>query len=125
MNYKALGFGLGLFSLGLAAVELLGAKKIAKALDAEGSEGLIKAYGVREAAAGAGLLQSPAHGARVWNRVLGDGLDLATLGAALRNSPRNKAVWASLGFVVGATALDVLVALGLDRTTGKTLPQQA
>ena len=125
MNYKALGLGLGIFSLGLAAVELFGAKRIAKALDAEGHEGLIKAYGAREAAAGAALLQAPAHGARVWNRVLGDGLDIATLGAALRNSPRNKAVWASLGFVIGATALDVLVALGLDRSTGKTIPQQA
>jgi hypothetical protein len=27
--------------------------------------------------------------------------------------------------VIGATALDVLVALGLDRSTGKTIPQQA
>jgi hypothetical protein len=125
MNYKTLGLGLGIFSLGLAAVELLGSKKIAKALDAEGHEGLIKAYGVREAVAGVGLLQSPAHSARVWNRVLGDGMDIATLGAALRNAPRNKAVWASLGFVIGATVLDVAVALGLDRTTGKTLPQGA
>jgi len=125
MNYKALGLGLGIFSLGLGAAELFAARRITRALGAEGNEKLVKAYGARELVAGLGLLQSPAHGARVWNRVAGDALDLATLAAAVRNAPRNKAVWGAVGFVLGATALDVLVALGLDRTTGKTLPVQA
>lgn len=125
MDYKAFSLGLGIFSIALGAAELLGARRITRTLEAEGHEGLVKAYGVREVAAGLGLLQSPAHSARMWNRVLGDALDLATLGAAVRNAPRNKAVWGAVGFVLGATALDMLVALGLDRTTGKTLPLQA
>jgi hypothetical protein len=31
-------------------------------------------------------------------------------------------VWSALAFVAAATALDVLTARGLDRTTGKMLP---
>jgi hypothetical protein len=125
MNYKKLSLGLGLFSLGLGAAELFASRRIARALKAEGHEGLIKTFGGREIVAGLGLLQSPAHATRVWNRVAGDGIDLAALGLAVRNAPRSKAVWGAVGFVAGVTALDVLVALGLDRTAGKTLPQQA
>jgi hypothetical protein len=125
MDYKKLSLGLGVFSLALGAAELFASRRIARALKAEGQEDLVKAFGAREVAAGAGLLQSPAHGTRVWNRVAGDGMDLAALAAAVRNAPRSKAVWGAVGFVVGATALDILVALGLDRTTGKTIPQEA
>ena len=42
--------------------------------------------------------------------------------AAAASAPRNKAVWGALAFVVGAAVLDVIVARGLDRTTGKTFP---
>lgn len=126
MDYKKLSLGLGMFSLALGAAELFASRRIARALKVEGKgEGVIKAFGAREIAAGVGLLQSPAHAPRVWNRVAGDGMDLAALAAAARNAPRSKAVWGSIAFVVGATALDVLVALGLDRTTGKTIPQRA
>jgi hypothetical protein len=122
MDYKKLGLGLGLFSIALGAAELFASRRIAKGLSAEGHEDLIRGFGVREVAAGAGLLVAPAHSAMVWNRVLGDGMDLAALGAAARNRPENKAVWGALAFVIAATALDVVTALGLDRTTGKALP---
>jgi hypothetical protein len=125
MDYKKLSLGLGLFSLGLGAAELFASRRIARALKSEGHESLIKGFGVREVAAGIGILQAPAHSARVWNRVAGDGMDLAALTAAARNAPRNRAVWGAIAFVVGATTLDVLVALGLDHTAGKTLPQQS
>ena len=125
MDFKKLSLGLGLFSLGLGAAELLASRRIAKALEAEGSEGLIKTFGAREVASGAAILQSPAHGASIWNRVAGDVMDLAALGALARRASRNKALWASFGLVVVATAADVITALGLDRTTGKTLPQQS
>lgn len=125
MDYKKLGLGLGLFSIGLGAVELLGARRIARTLDAEGHEGLVRAFGVREIVAGAGLLAAPANASGVWNRVAGDAMDLAALGASARRAPRNGRVWAALAFVAGATALDLLVARGLDRTTGRTLPSTA
>jgi hypothetical protein len=122
MEYKKLGFGLGLFSIALGATEVFGARRIARALEAEGHEGLIRGFGARELVAGASLIASPAVATNVWNRVAGDAMDIAALGPAVRNAPRNKAVWGAPAFVLGATALDVLVARGLDRTTGKTLP---
>jgi hypothetical protein len=125
MDFKKLSLGLGVFSIALGAAELFGARKIAKVLDAEGHNGLIKAFGAREVVAGVGLLQSPAHAARVWNRVAGDAMDLTALAFTARNAPRNKAVWGTIAFVVGATILDVLVAVGLERETGKTAPVEA
>ena len=125
MDYKKLSLGLGVFSVALGATELLASRRIARALRVEGKEGLIKAFGAREIVAGGGLLRSPAHATRVWNRVAGDGMDLGALAGAASKTPRSKAVWGAIAFVVGATALDVAVALGLDRTTGKTLTQQA
>jgi hypothetical protein len=125
MDYKKLGFGLGVFSIALGATELLMAPRIARALDAPKRKGLVRAFGAREVVAGAGLLSAPANAAAVWGRVAGDALDLAALGAAAGKAPRNRWVWGSLAFVLGATAIDVLVARGLDRTTGKTWPTRA
>jgi hypothetical protein len=125
MDYKKLGFGLGVFSIALGAAELFAARRIARLLDAEGSEALVKAFGGRELLAGVNLLAAPAVATNVWNRVGGDAMDLAALGAAAKNAPRNKAVWGALAFVVGATLVDVLAARGLDRSTGKTFPDDA
>ena len=122
MDYKKLGLGLGVFSIALGAVELFGARRIAETLDAQGHEGLIRGFGAREVVAGVGLLAAPAHATNVWNRVAGDAMDLAALGAAAGKSPRNAAVWRALAFVVAATALDIWVARRLDETTGKTFP---
>lgn len=123
-NYRKLNFGLGIFSIALGAAELLASRRIAGALDSEGHEGVIKAFGVREIAAGIGLLQSPARAARMWNRVAGDAMDLGALALAGRTAPRNKALWGAIAFVVGAAALDIIVARGLDATTGKTTPMR-
>ena len=68
------------------------------------------------------LLRGPAVSTNVWNRVIGDGMDLAALGLAFTRSDRKKAVAGALGFVAGATLLDALTARGLDRETGRTFP---
>lgn len=122
MDYKKLSFGLGVFSIALGVTELFAARKITGALEADGHEGLVKGFGARELLAGATLLASPAVSTGVWNRVAGDAMDLTALGLAARKSPRNKAVWGALAFVLGATALDVFTARGLDKTTGKAEP---
>ena len=85
-----------------------------------GREGLIRAFGVREVVAGLGLRAAPAHSAGMRGRAASDALDIAALGTAARTWSGNKAIWGALAFVAGATALDILVARGLDRTTGKT-----
>lgn len=124
MDYKKLSLGLGLFSLALGAAELFGSKKITQALDADGHEGVVKGFGAREVAAGLGILMQPAVSTGVWSRVAGDAMDLAALGLAAKGSPKNKAVWGALAFVVGATVLDALVARGLDAETGKASPRR-
>lgn len=120
--WKRASQGLGWFSLGLAAAELLAPKKIAKALSSEGHEGLIRAFGAREAVAGAGLLTDQGHGLRVWNRVAGDAMDLTALHFARKRAPENRNVWGAIAFVAAVTVLDVCTAVGLDRRTGKSLP---
>ena len=95
MNYKKLSLGLGVFSIALGAFELL---------------------------AGANLLAAPAASANMWNRAAGDVMDIAAAGAAVRNSPQNKATWGTLAFVVAALGLDTWVARGLDKQTGKIAP---
>lgn len=125
MDYKIVAKGLGWFSIALGVLELTRTKQIAKSLDAEGHEGLIRGFGVREIVAGVGLLQSPAHSARVWNRVAGDAMDLTALGLAARRSPSNKAIWGAVAFVAAATALDLWTARGLDATSGKLFPTRA
>lgn len=122
MDYKKLSLGLGVFSIALGAVELFGAKRITRALEADGHEGVVKAFGAREMLAGVNLLAAPAASANMWNRVAGDAIDLGTLALAARNAPRNRAVWGAVAFVVGAGLLDIVVARGLDGTTGKLLP---
>lgn len=122
MDFKKLGFGLGLFSIALGAAELLVPRRITRALDAEGHEGLVRGYGAREIATGAAILAQPAVATGIWGRVAGDVLDLGTLGVAARRSPRNRAVWGAIAFVAGVTIVDAVTALGLDRRTGKTAP---
>ena len=122
MDYKRLSLGLGVFSIALGAVELFGSRRITGALEADGHEGVVKAFGAREVLAGANLIAAPAHATNVWNRVAGDTMDLAALGLAARSAPRDRAIWGALAFVVAATALDVFVARGLDQQTGKSSP---
>ena len=54
--------------------------------------------------------------------VEGGGRTMAALGFAAKDSPKNKAVWGALAFVVGATLLDIVTARGLDQQTGKVWP---
>lgn len=122
MDYKKLGLGLGLFSLALGAAELLAPRRITRALDAEGHEGLVRGFGAREIAAGVALVAAPAVATNVWSRVAGDVMDIVATSAAVKNAPENRVAWGALGFVIGALALDAWVAIGLDRQTGKTLP---
>lgn len=122
MDYKKLSVGLGVFSLALGAAEIIASRRIARTLDAEDQHKLVKGFGAREIVAGLGILAQPAAATGIWSRVAGDAMDLGALALAIRNAPRNKAVWGSLAFVVGATVLDALVAVGLGKETGKTFP---
>ena len=123
MDHKKLGLGLGVFSLALGAAEVAAPRRIARflGLDENGpAKTTIFAFGLREIAAGLMLLRGPAVSTNVWNRVLGDGLDIGSLLLALGSSSKPRNVVGALAFVGGATALDVYTARGLDAETGKT-----
>lgn len=125
MTYKKVGVGLGYFSLALGAVEVLGARRIARSLGLkeDGAKGIIRAFGFRELAAGAMLLRGPAVSTNVWNRVIGDAMDATALAAAFKGSVRKDALTGALAFVGAAALLDVVTAIGLDNETGRTFPR--
>src|SRR3954463_1764793 len=104
---------LGWFSLGLGALEILSPGRITRALGMEGQENLVRAYGFREVAAGM-LSLSIEKRAGLWSRVAGDGLDIATLMAALSDdNPKKDNVAMALMMVGGITLLDIATAQGV------------
>jgi len=122
MDYKKVGLGLGFFSIGLGLLEIAAPGRLARWLGVEGktAKTVMALFGGRELLAGGMLLRGPAVSTNVWNRVVGDTMDLAALGVAFRRSNRKQAVAGALAFVAGATLLDVWAARGLDDETGRT-----
>jgi hypothetical protein len=125
MDYKKVGVGLGYFSIALGLLELAAPGRLARCLGVEerSAKRVIGIFGARELLAGAALLRGPAVSTNVWNRVIGDAMDLGALGLAFTRSNRKMAVAGALGFVGGATLLDALTARGLDRQTARTFPR--
>lgn len=102
---------LGWFSVGLGALELLAPTTVARAIGVEPTpawNGLLRLFGVREIASGAGILANPTSKEWVGLRVGGDALDLTALSVALTQSVRPSRTLAATAFVLGATLLDIL-----------------
>jgi len=105
-----LGKALGWFSFGLGLAELVAPRQITRALGMEGKETLVRAYGAREIGAGM-LCLSIDKQVGLWNRVAGDGIDIATLLTGMRSdNPKRDNVMLALAVVLGVTALDVIAA---------------
>jgi hypothetical protein len=126
MDYKKLGLGLGVFSVGLGLVEISAPGRLAKWLGVDGktAKTVIGLFGARELLAGAMLLRGPAVSTNAWNRVVGDAMDLGALGLAFSRSSRKGTVAGALGFVAGATLIDAIAGRGLAHETGRTFPQR-
>jgi hypothetical protein len=124
MDYKKLGLSLGGFSIALGLAELVAPGRIARWLgvDRNTAKTVLRLFGARELLAGGMLLRGPAVSTNAWNRVAGDAMDLGALGLAFARSNRKPAVAGAIGFVVGATLLDVFAARGLAAETGRTFP---
>jgi uncharacterized membrane protein len=102
---------LGWFSVGLGALELIAPSAVARAIGLEPTptwNGLLRFFGVREIATGAGILANPRSKEWVGMRIGGDALDLATLGVALTQSQRPSRTLAATAFVLGAAVLDLV-----------------
>jgi hypothetical protein len=106
--------GLGWFSIGLGLAELIAPRTLTRALGMEDEAEIVRAYGLREIAAGVGLLTQKDPTPWLWGRVAGDVLDIATLAIGLdrRNPQRNK-VGMALAAVVGVTLIDIATAKAL------------
>ena len=112
MNLRALARPLGWFSIGLGLAELVAPRRIAEAHGAPLADTLVRGFGLREIAAGVGILAAPRRSAGLWARAGGDLLDLGAAGlAAARARGRARTIaLGSLAFVAGALAVDLLVA---------------
>ena len=102
--------GLGVLSLALGAVEIAGARKLARMLGIRGQENFIRACGAREIMQGVAILGSKDPTPWVWARVAGDMLDIGTLVMEhyAAEPSKRKNVTMALGSVLGITALDVM-----------------
>jgi hypothetical protein len=113
MRARKIARALGWFSIGLGALEIVAPGALARFLGSE-RRGLIRSFGLREIAAGVGILAGNRVAPWIWARVAGDVLDLAALGFAVaRGRCRNALV--ATGAVAGVTALDVLTGQRLAR----------
>ncbi|WP_235919324.1 hypothetical protein [Aureimonas psammosilenae] len=108
--------GLGWFSIALGVVELVAPRKLHRALGLGHHEAMTRGFGLREIAAGVGILATRDPTPAVWSRVAGDALDLASLAPTLRRSNPHRAVAAgAFANVVAITVLDIACALALSR----------
>jgi len=103
--------GLGWFSLGLGTAELLAPKAVSKFLGMSDGTYLIQSYGLREIAAGIGLLTAENPQPWLISRIGGDVIDIATLAATFgKDNPKKVNVALALGAVLGVTAADIVCA---------------
>jgi hypothetical protein len=101
---------LGWFSLVLGLAEVLAPRLVTRALGAT-KPTLVRSYGVREIAAGMGLLAGHRPRFWLWARVIGDALDLMSLARTLgRGNAHRRTAAAALGSVVFVTLLDIYCA---------------
>lgn len=118
---ERLANGLGWFSIGLGLAEVLAPRKMAELIgiaDGDRTSMVMRAYGLREIAAGVGILMQPKPAGWLWGRVAGDAMDLASLGKALASEDADRGrVAAATAAVLGVTALDVFCAQRLTQGT--------
>jgi len=120
---RRLATGLGWFSIGLGAAEVLTPRLVAKLIGVQNqpkNRALLRLYGLRELAAGIGILTETRPASWLWARVAGDAVDLTSLARAAEDRRNGRArVGFAMASVIGVTALDVCVAKNLSAQTGQ------
>jgi uncharacterized membrane protein len=118
-----LSSALGWVSLGLGAAQVAAPGWVGRVIgvdDTPGTRAVLRGVGVRELAAGTGILGRPRPAGWVWARVAGDAMDLALLGNALGSRRRaGGRLAAATAAVAGITALDLYTSLRLGRATDR------
>jgi hypothetical protein len=110
-TFRKIAVGLGWFSIGLGLTELFAGEKLARALGLEHRTSLLRVFGVREIAAGIGLLASERLAPWMWARVAGDVLDIAVAASGVREgNPKRASAAIAVGNLAAVTALDAVTA---------------
>ena len=108
MNAVMLSRLLGWFSLALGAMEVAIPRTLARRLGLRGGPWLVRAFGLREIAAGLTILTQPDNIIGPSARVGGDLLDIAVLAeACLPRNPRREEAEMALVVVLAVTAVDI------------------
>jgi uncharacterized membrane protein len=100
---------LGWFSIGLGITEILAPAAIAGVTGTKKRTGVVRLYGLREIAAGVGILTQRKKANWLWGRVAGDAIDIASIVRGSRAGKRI-ATACSLAAVAGVTAADIVCA---------------
>ncbi|HXA49412.1 MAG TPA: SRPBCC family protein [Candidatus Acidoferrum sp.] len=113
--------GIGWFSIGIGAVEVLTPGLVAKLTGVQNrpkNRALLRLYGLRGLAAGIGILTEPRPAGWLWARVAGDAVDLSSLARAAEDRQNDRArVGVAMASVIGVTALDMFAAKNLNAQT--------
>ncbi|HTS78821.1 MAG TPA: SRPBCC family protein [Bryobacteraceae bacterium] len=101
---------LGWFSIGLGAAELAIPGTLSKLIGVrDRHRPLLRSMGLREIAAGVGILVQRQPAGWMWARVAGDAIDLSLLGVALNSSHTRKSrAEIATAAIAGVTALDIV-----------------
>lgn len=110
MNDLQVAKGLGVFSVALGLTQLAAPNWLGQQTGTGAHPVLMRVCGVRELAAGVGVLSQRRPAVALWARVVGDVIDLGLLGVALVRNSRRGRVAASLGMVIGVSLLDLVFA---------------
>jgi hypothetical protein len=123
---EKMALGLGLFSAALGAAELVAPRAVGRLVGVDDSAAMraaLRAAGLRELSAAAGILTSERPAGWLWSRVAGDLMDLGMLSGALAkpSTQRDRTLLAT-ALVMGVTLLDVLCAQELGGAERTGLP---
>ena len=114
---KRMALGVGVFSIGLGLAEVLAPRKVTRLFGVDRGVGLVRGLGLREIASGMGILMGSRIAPVLWGRVAGDAMDMASLGAAMRDEDANrKMVAIGIGAVAGVMLLDAFLGKRLSET---------
>src|SRR5690349_17305725 len=101
---------LGVAGIGIGAAELFAPLWLSKQLGIKPRATLLRTMGAREIASGLGIVARDNPTPGQWTRVLGDVIDIALLGVALRHSRRRRIVLGALTAVLAISAIDLITA---------------
>jgi hypothetical protein len=110
---------LGWASIAIGATEIAATEWLEEQMGVDHHHVLIRAFGVREIAAGVTLLSQPGLNKTLvgglWGRVAGDAMDIATLALAAPSTRNPGGLRAVMGLVLAVTGVDIIVAAGAQR----------